>query len=300
MSLVGFVKTRGTSNGLIKQAIFESLNLINYSFEKKVSRVVIKPNLCYYWDYTTGQTTDPKLIGALIKLLRERISPSVDISIVESDASAMKCKHVFRMLGYEKLSKDCNVKLINLSEDKYDVAQVIVGGHSLNLMVPRTIRNADLKINVPKIKYTMEEIKITCALKNIFGCNPNPKKFRYHPHLEEAIVASNKAMRFDLCIVDANIVSGIQPRKLGLVMSSRDPVATDAAAAIIAGISPKTIGYLQLAKGEGLGNDRFIPKGEPIKYFRDRYPRKNVNKKLVGRIYRLVAKTPLARRLGLQ
>jgi uncharacterized protein (DUF362 family) len=145
----------------------------------------------------------------------------------------------------------------------------------------------------------MEPIKITCALKNIFGCNPYPKKFRYHSKLGPVIVALNKAIRFDLCVVDGNIVSGVQPRKLGLVMASKDPVAIDAVAAKIAGINSRTIRYLQLAKKEGLGNDHFIPRGKPLKYFRDRYPKKDARKKLIGKIYGIVTKTPLAKRLGL-
>jgi len=299
MSLVSFVKVANNAEDSIRQAILESLNAIDYSFEKEVKNVVIKPNLCYYWDYSTGQTTDPRFVAALIDLIREKTSSS-EISIVESDASAMKCKHVFRMLGYEKLSKDYNVKLINLSEDKYDVAKVMVGGQPFNLMVPRTIRSADLRINVPKIKYTMEEIKITCALKNIFGCNPYPRKFRYHPRLGEVIVASNKAMKFDLCIIDGNIVSGIQPRRLGLVMASKDPVAIDTAAAKMAGVNPKRIKYLQLAEKEGLGNTSFIPRGIPPSYFNRRYPRKDMTKKVMGKAYGLVMRLGLGKKLGLE
>jgi uncharacterized protein (DUF362 family) len=297
MSLVSSVRIRKEA---VEEAILESLNLIGYSFPKDVKNIVIKPNLCYYWDYTTGQTTDPKFTAALINVIREKISSNTNISIIESDASAMKCKHAFKMLSYEKLAQDYNVRLVNISEDTCTPTKVSVGHQSFTLMFPDTIKNADLRINIPKIKYAMEPIKITCALKNIFGCNPYPKKFRYHSKLGEAIVALNKAMKFDLCIVDGNIVSGIQPRKLGLVMASKDPVATDTAAAIIAGVDPRTISYLQLARNEGLGKDLFVPKGEPITYFRDRYPRKNANKKLLGKIYSLVAQTPLVKRLGLQ
>lgn len=297
MSSVSFVKI---GQKQLRQAILDSLDLIHFSFPPNLENVVIKPNMCYYWDYSTGQTTDPRFVGALIDVIRNKTSPNVEISIVESDASAMKCKHIFRMLGYEKLSKDYNVKLINLSEDKYDVAQVMVGGHSFNLMVPRTIRDADLKINVPKIKYTFEEIKITCALKNIFGCNPYPKKFRYHPRLGEVIVATNKAMRFDLCIIDGNNVSGIQPRRLGLVMASTDRVAIDAAAAKMAGVNPKRIKYLRLAEKEGLGNMSFVSRGIPPSYFSRRYPRKDVTKKMMGKAYGLVIRLGLGKRLGLE
>lgn len=299
MSLVSLVKIPEDTEESTKQAILKSLELINNTWPKNAKNIVIKPNLCYYWDYSTGQTTDPKFVAALIELIRQKISKNVNISIVESDASAMKCKHVFKMLGYEYLAKDYNVELVNLSEDKTDALKVTAGNQSFNLTIPHVIRDADLKINIPKIKYTIEKIKITCALKNIFGCNPYQKKFHYHSRLGEAIVAVNKAMKFDLCIIDGSIVSGIRPCRLGLVMACKDPVATDAAAAKIAGINPHTIRYLRLASKEGLGNIDFVPKGEPLEYFRARYPKKDLKKKLIGKAYSIVIQTPLAKRLGL-
>jgi uncharacterized protein (DUF362 family) len=94
LSLVSLVQVKDSN---ITQAIKDSLDLINYKFPENVKSVVIKPNLCYYWDYSTGQTTDPRFVAALINLIRDEISSSVEISIVESDASAMKCKYAFRM-----------------------------------------------------------------------------------------------------------------------------------------------------------------------------------------------------------
>ncbi|MEM2146371.1 MAG: DUF362 domain-containing protein [Candidatus Jordarchaeaceae archaeon] len=261
MSLVSLTKVQG--NRLTK-VIQKSLEEIQYEVPPKIRSVVIKPNLCYYWDYSTGQTTDPKFVAAIIDFVREKVSVDTEISIVESDASAMKCKYAFKMLGYEKLSKEHDVKLVNLSEDRSETVRVSGGKLSFKLNVPETIRNAELRINVPKIKYTMEPVKLTCALKNIFGCNPYPKKYRYHSCIEEAIVAINKVMKFDLHIIDGIIVSGAQPRKLGLIMASIDPVAIDTVAAEIAGIKPKTIKYLQLAKREGLGNNIYILKGTSI------------------------------------
>ena len=108
----------------------------------------------------------------LIEVLREKISQRTNISIVESDASAMKCKYAFKILGYEKLSQDYNVNLVNLSEDATKKVETCAGDYKLKLQIPQTIQNADLKINIPKIKYSDPNVKITCALKNIFGCNP--------------------------------------------------------------------------------------------------------------------------------
>lgn len=251
MSIVSIVKTSENTKDSVKKAINQSLNLIDYRWKHGIKNVVIKPNLCYYWDYSTGQTTDPKFVASIIELLRENVSPDVNISIIESDASAMVCKYAFKMLGYEKIAEKYNVKLVNLSKDPFNPAKVTVEGKIFQFTVPETIQRADLKINVPKIKYTVRGIELTCALKNIYGCNPHPKKFKYHKILAETIIALNKLMKFDLCIIDGNIVSGIAPRKLGLVMASQDPVAVDVVAAEIAGLNPKKIKYLQLAEKRG-------------------------------------------------
>lgn len=300
MSSVSFVKINKKHPNPLKQAINDSLNLINYRFPSKLEKVVIKPNMCYYWDYSTGQTTDPRFVAALIEVLREKVSPDIDISIVESDASAMKCKHAFKFLGYEKLSQEYNVKLVNLSEEKCEPFEVTAGGHSFHILVPHIIQNADLRINVTKIKYTMEKIKITCALKNIFGCNPYPKKFKYHSRLNEAIVALNKAIKFDLCLIDSDIAYGSHVCKLGLVMASQDFVAIDSAAAEVASVNPSSIGYIRLASKEGLGHERFLPKGVPIDYFKARYPKKDAKKKLMSKAFSLVTVLKLGKKLGIE
>jgi uncharacterized protein (DUF362 family) len=296
MSLVSLTKIEGNN---IKQAITEALTLLHYTFRKDLQNIVIKINTCYYWDYSTGQTTDPAFVASLIDLIREKTSPDIKIALVESDASAMKCKYAFRFLGYEKLSKSLNVRLVNLSEEEGEDVSVTCGEQSYQFLVPKIIRNADLRINLPKIKYTIKGIELTCALKNIFGCNPYPLKFEYHPQLGNVIVALNKAMKFDLCVIDGNIVSGIQPRKIGLVMASKDPVAIDVAAAKIAGINPKTIKYLKLADREGVGHMNFILKGAPLNQFRAIYPKKTLTNKLIGLAYPWVIRLKLGKRLGL-
>ncbi|MCL1976706.1 MAG: DUF362 domain-containing protein [Candidatus Bathyarchaeota archaeon] len=258
MSIISLTKIQNTQQNSFKQAISEALNLIDYKFNKLTKKIVIKPNLCYYWDSSTGQTSDPRFVGELIDFLREQISPNVDIAIVESDASAMRCKYAFRMLGFERLAFEKNVQLINLSEAPGEETEVFCDGKSYKFMVPEVIKEADLRINLPKIKYTVDPIKITCALKNLYGCNPYPKKYKLHNDLENVIVALNKAMPFDLVLLDSNIASGIQPCRIGLMMAGTDPVAIDVAAAQIAWLNSNSISYLRLAETEGVGSRLFI------------------------------------------
>jgi len=295
MSLVSFVLNK---NSNMKNAIEDSLDLINYEFPKGIRTVVIKPNMCYYWDYSTGQTTDPNFVASMIEIVREKTLPDVGISIVESDASAMKCKHVFKFLGYEKMAERQRVELVNLSEVDAELVKVKMRDENLDLMIPKIIQNADLRINIPKMKH-MGFSKISCALKNVYGCNPYPEKFKYHSKLSETIVALNKVMRFDLCILDGIVVLSSQALKLGLVIASQDPVAMDTAAATIMGVNPRSIEHILLAQKEGLGETSFTAKGMDLNYFKDKYPKRKLTDKALTLGYRIVRPLGLEKRLML-
>jgi uncharacterized protein (DUF362 family) len=300
MSLVSFVKIPQDTEFQYKQAITESLNLIDYKFNPTIKKVVIKPNLCYYWDCTTGQTTTPQFVSQLIDLIRQQTSPDIDIALIESDASAMRCKYAFRMLGYEKLAKEKGVRLVNLSEDQSRNTEVSCNGGNYNFLVPKIISDADLRINIAHIKYTVDPIKLTCALKNIFGCNPYQKKFKYHSDLGNVIVALNKAMPFDLCLIDSNIAAGVQPRRLGLVMASVDPVAIDVAAAKIAWLNPDKISYFAVAEREGVGSRAYVARGERLEDFRALYPKVTTKIKVKAQLKRILRVVGLGKRLGLE
>jgi len=295
MSLVGLAECKTRNVDSIKKAIREAFSLIDYSLPK-AEKIVIKPNMCYYWDWSTGQTTDPLFVVALIGLLREEISSDVEIYIVESDASAMRCKYAFKYLGYEKLAKDYNVNLVNLSEVEAEKVTVKVEDEVFEFSVPRIVRDADLCVNVPKMKY-MFFTKISAALKNIFGCNPYPKKFEYHSKLDKVIVGLNKVMSFDLHVLDGLTVCGSKTLRLGLVMASQDPVAIDAVAAKIMGVNLRSVFHLRLAEKEGLGKTSFVVKGVDIDYFRRRFPRRSFSEKVIALGYRVACKLGLDKRL---
>jgi uncharacterized protein (DUF362 family) len=289
LSLVSFVDIQNAQS--VKQAIKTSLDLIDFSFPRSLKKIVIKPNMCYYWDYSTGHTTDPRFVGQIIDVIREFL-PNIEICLVEADASAMKCNHAFKVLGYEKLSQDYRVNLVNLSEDKTENIIVTVNGYEFNLKLPETIISADLKINVPKPKY-MDKTTITCSLKNIFGCNPEPLKYKLHPMLDEAIVAVNQVMKFDLNILDGIIVTGASTRRLNLLMASQDPVAFDSATAKLMGENPKRIRHLKIAEKQGLGKTTYVSRGANPESFSKLYPKRKFVSKFLLKGYKAAIKTGL-------
>jgi uncharacterized protein (DUF362 family) len=262
---------------------------------KGAKNIVIKPNMCYYWDHSTGHTTDPKFVAALIEIIRDRISRSANISIVESDASAMKCKYAFPLLGYEKLAAEYGVDLVNLSEDKMENIKIKVNNQNFDLLMPQTIRDSDLRINVPKAKY-MDSVRISSGLKNIFGCNPIPLKYKFHPVLNETIVALNKVMKFNLHILDGIVLLGTHPIQLNLIMSSQDPVAFDAAASRLLGQNPRKVKTITLAQAEGLGTMKYFPKGIDPVMFEKVFPKKSFSEKFVTSAFAFGLRTGIFKR----
>jgi len=272
--VVSLVRTH-SSEEEIKNSIGKALDLIDFKPRGPVRSVDIKVNLCYYWHASTGYTTDPRVVGGIIDCIRERYGVDAHIRVVEADATAMQTKHAFLMLGYEKLAKEKNVELFNLSRDEIREDEVCVNGHKIKFQIPQSLLKSDLFINVPKLK-PMRETKITCALKNIYGCIAYPRKIIYHPILNEAIVGINKILRPDLTIVDGVVALGRFSIKLGLIMASRDPFSIDWIASQIMGFNPSRVKFLKIAIKEKLGNlDGIETRGENMVFFEKLFPKEN-------------------------
>jgi uncharacterized protein (DUF362 family) len=268
VSLVRVDSSAEDLKGYLKQA----LDLIGFDHDKRVKSVVIKPNLCYYWDCTTGYTTDPRIVSALIDLFRDWYV-DVDIKVAEADASAMRTKHVFPVLGYEKLAKQKSVELVNLSSGTLEDRTVRVGGREVSFRVPELLLKCDLFVNVPKLK-VMRATRITCAMKNIFGCMGMPRKIVYHPMLNEAIVGMNMVLHPHLNVVDGIVALGSHPVKLGLLLAGNDAFSVDWVASQIMGYKTSSIEFLKLAMREKVGHPQgIVTKGESIEQFQKDFPK---------------------------
>lgn len=250
-------KTRNFTETEIAETVERALDTLAFNFNSKTKTVVIKPNLCYYWDNSTGETTDPQVVAALIDYVRRKFGSNVDISVAEADASAMKTKFSFSVLGYDKLCQEKEVNLKNLSEGKIVDMKVRVRQEEFVLPINEILLKADLTINVPKLK-THNFVGATCALKNMFGAISKPRKYSYHKNISEVIVAANKIVKSHITVVDGLIVRGSRPKKLGVILAGNDPLATDFIAAKIMGFNPKRLSYLNLAAKEQIGETRKI------------------------------------------
>lgn len=273
--IVSLVRVKDSADD-IRRSILEAVDLAEFRFPSAVKSVAIKPNLAYYWDAATGYTTDPRVVAAIIDIIREECGEDVDIKVVEADASAMRTKYAFKVLGYETLAEEKKVELFNLSKGVLDEKTVQVGKREITFKVPQLLLDSDLFIDVPKLKL-MRIVKITCAMKNIFGCIGKPRKIVYHPILNDAIVGINKVLRPHLTVVDGLVASGRFPVKLNLIMASVDPFSIDWVASQIMGYKPSSVKFLKIAMKEKIGDpEGIVTRGESIKEFAKTFPREGL------------------------
>jgi len=274
----------------LTEAVEQALRLIHFDLNKKFSKIAIKPNLCNYWKSSAGETTDPKVVEAIIDVLRMNGSPD-EIYLVESDATVMKTKYAFKMLGYEKLAKRKNVKLINLGADTLlPVKSNTTNPVLQQIKMPETLTKTDLFISVPKLKLH-PLTGLTCALKNQFGCIPIKRKIVFHKSLNKAIAIINKVIAPDLVLVDGIISKGKTPKRLNLIMAGCDPVAVDFIAAKIAGLNPKRIKHIIESENLGVGSTNVECVGDDWLQFAKSFPHRgffyNVSRKSLLQLYGL-------------
>ncbi len=235
---------------------------------RNAKQIAIKINLCDFRQPESGAITHPAFLDAFLGWITSQLNHSV-IFVVESDATSARPDLAVRWLGIDQIIKKHGAKWVNLSKDTWSRKQ-IRGLTFHSMKVPDTIAQSDLLISMAKMK-THSLTKISCSLKNQYGCIMYPKKIVFHDALDEAIVDSCTAMPPQIAIVDGitamggpkGPVDGV-PIDAGLVVAGMDPVAVDAACARIMGLNPHRIGHLKKAEAAGLGRMEFEVVGDGI------------------------------------
>jgi len=212
----------------------------------------IKPNLVLAKPSETGATTDPRLVAGLIEFLQEK--GYENIKILESSWVGDKTSRAFEVCGYQKISQQYNVPLVDLKKDEYITRRC----NGLELKVCKSILEVDYLINVPVLKAHCQT-KITCALKNLKGCIPDGEKRRFHTQgLHKPIACLNSIIKTDLVIVDGIIgdltfEEGGNPVQMNRIIMGRDPVLVDSYASELLGFNRFAVEYISMAEKMRVG-----------------------------------------------
>lgn len=220
---------------------------------KKDFVIGIKPNLVVAKESSSGATTDPELVGAVVEYLK--VHGFNNLLIMESSWVGDSTRRAFRICGYEAISRKYGVPLIDLKEDAYREVKV----DDLTLRVCSKPLEVDYLINVPVLKAHCQT-KLTCALKNLKGCIPDSEKRRFHSlGLHKPIACLSAVVRAHLTIVDAIVgdltfEEGGTPVQMNRIIAGKDPVLVDAYAAQLIGYEKDDIAYISMAEKLGVGS----------------------------------------------
>lgn len=231
------------------------------------SRVIIKINLCDFRPPETGAITHPKFLDALLKYLNKNFA-NLEIYIVESEATSAAPDLFVKWFDFQSLIRKHGAHWANLS--KTPRREKKINGRHFKKLAVSELFDDSFFITLPKMK-THSITKITCALKNQFGCLVVKRKIKFHRFLDDAIVDANLAMRPDFCIVDGILGLGTErgpswgiPVKAKTIVAGSDPVAVDCVCSKIMGFNPHLVGHVRKAAASGVGRMRYQLLGDSL------------------------------------
>lgn len=240
------------------------------------SRVLVKPNLSVALPAKTGVTTNPRVMTALIQLVRE--TGAKEVMVGESAVVGFDAGAIFDALKVKTLFEKAGAKVVNLDQDQAIEVKVPKGEVLEKVKVWRTAYESDVIISVPKMK-THFQTGVTLSLKNMKGTVPDeskriihrigvPVKKREEYGLDHAIVDLNTVISADLAVIDATVslegfVPGPRlvgtPVRMDTIIAGFDPVAADAVGCRVIGLDPMEVRHIRLAHERKLG--RMLPDG---------------------------------------
>ncbi|PIE59436.1 MAG: [Fe-S]-binding protein [Desulfobulbus propionicus] len=239
----------------IHKQLFAGLSRLKSLFpQDRSSRILLKPNLNSNMNALTGNTTDLRIMAALILFLKEQGYTSITIAEGTNSGFYRTGISVISRLKVDELAKYYGVHCIDLNQSKPVFIQFENG---LSAGVAKECMEADFFINLPKLK-THFEAGMSVCLKNLIGClvgQENKKKT--HDSLAANIVHLTENINPHLHVIDAIwAMEGLGPTKgtpvkTNCVILGDDPYLLDLYAAKFAGVQHHTIAPLVVAEKKG-------------------------------------------------
>ena len=137
--------TYGSNASHMTKALLQKIDIQAMLPDKQAS-IALKPNLVVAVTADSGATTHPEIVVAIIEHLQGL--GYHNISIVESAWVGDSTKEGFRVNGYNQISKQYKVPLVDVKDDEY-VKKTVDG---ITMEVSRTILETDLLISLPVLK----------------------------------------------------------------------------------------------------------------------------------------------------
>lgn len=244
---------------------YSTLKLLqNFDFkDAKGKRVLIKPNAGREVKKGLGITTNPSVISALIKHLKN--CGITDITIGESTILGTRAEKTFIKTGIKQIADKHRVKCINLDNNGFKEISIKNGLILKKLKVCNAFFNYNYIISVPVMKTHMHTI-VSLSIKNMKGVIYGREKVRLHQlqkdknaekykcrELDLAVSDLIKIVNVDFILIDGSIAmeglgpsSGI-PVNYGIYIAGKNSIACDIIATRLMGIDYKKARHISIA-----------------------------------------------------
>lgn len=217
------------------------------------STVAVKANVCSAVPEKWAMSnTDPRITAAVCELLLTRTK---NVYVVESDGLRVTAWQTFAASGYQEFAKRLGIELVNLSEQPQVEVEVPPAG---KVKLPELLLRCDAFITLPVLK-THALTYFTGAIKNQWGCLPQYDRILLHRYLDPMLASLHSILKPCMALMDGIIAmegrgpTNGRPRRLDLLLASRDSVALDATAMRLVRLDPRHCRHLLLTAGMGLG-----------------------------------------------
>lgn len=226
-------------------------------FVRAGQTVLLKPNQTLFVLSDEGSTTDPRVVAALTRLCYGAGARNVIVG--ESAGGGSNTDRVMEITGVKLLAQRAGAEVIDFQTSAQREVDLPKGKYVKRIMLPVPLLEADVVINLPKMK-THHWDWISGALKNWVGVvRPDVREQHHDVHTFDEYVDLLARVPAQLHIMDA-VVRGVGNGPganvgecYGAILASSDPVALDAVAAQILGFDPSAIGFVRVAAQRGLG-----------------------------------------------
>ena len=219
--------------------------------------VIIKPNICVaYHTYEYAATTNPWVVGTLVKLCRE--AGAARVRVMDSPFGGTP-EEAYLRSGIQEQVQAAGGEMEIMSSFKYLTTDIPEGRDLRQWDFYDEVLNADLVIDVPIAKHH-NLAKLTLAMKNLMGVIS--RRSAMHRNLGQRLADVSSLVRPGLVVVDAvRILMDNGPtggnlddvRKLDTVIATADIVAADSYAATLFGRQPLDLDYVRAGTEMGLG-----------------------------------------------
>jgi uncharacterized protein (DUF362 family) len=228
--------------------------------------ILLKPNLFEPLSHTTGQTTSPQLVEALIRSCCRRGARSVTVgegpSYFTADHALREC---FTKTGIADVCERSNAPWVLFDEHPYRIFQDASPDLPARFRISEHAFLYDKIINIPVPK-THYLTTVSIGMKNLKGFVKREDKPLFHRvGLDGAVVALNTIIKPFMNVVDFTTQTR---QKESFVLAGRDIVAVDSVSAALMGLKPAEIKTVQLGSRAGLGEMHIAEiaiRGEDIK-----------------------------------